>query len=139
MSTPREIMLEAMTLGRPSRTPLMCQLSIGHMLLQLDVSPVEFWHDPDLFAEGLCRLREIYTFDGVLVSLHGHDPDWRNSIQSRNDTPAGEEVVWRAGTKLRHLHNDLPQPFSDGGVGIAAVELDKDSLPESLDYIPVSQ
>lgn len=132
-------MLEAMNLGRPSRTPLMCQLSIGHMLLQLDVSPVEFWHDPDVFAEGLCRLREIYTFDGVLVSLHGHDPDWRNSIQSRNDTPAGEEVVWRAGTKLRYLHNDLPQPVSDDGVGFAAVGLDGDSLPESLDYIPVSQ
>ncbi|HQG44838.1 MAG TPA: hypothetical protein PLG50_04205, partial [bacterium] len=89
MSTPRERMREAMELGTPARVPLMCQLSIGHMLLQLDVSPLEFWHDADLFAEGLCRLREIYQFDGVLVSLHGHDPDWRSGIRSRKETPSG--------------------------------------------------
>lgn len=139
MSTPREIVLQAMNLSRPSRTPLMCQLSIGHMLLQLDVSPIEFWHDPDVFSEGLCRLREIYTFDGVLVSLHGHDPDWRSAIQSTNVTPAGEEIVWRDGTKLRYLHNDLPQPVSVDGAESAAADLTLDSLPESLDYIPVSQ
>jgi hypothetical protein len=139
MSTPREIILQAMNLDRPSRTPLMCQLSIGHMLLQLGVSPVEFWHDPDIFSEGLCRLREIYTFDGVLVSLHGHDPEWRSAIQSRQSSPAGEEVTWRDGTKLRYLANDLPQPVIEEDAKSPSPKSMVDSLPESLDYIPVSQ
>ena len=139
MSTPREIVLQAMKLARPSRTPLMCQLSIGHMLLQLDVSPVDFWHDQDVFSEGLCRLREIYDFDGVLVSLHGHDPEWRSAIRSRVLTPAGEEIEWRDGSKLRYLANDLPQPVSDKNTEFATADQALASFPESLNYIPVSQ
>ena len=139
MSTPRERMREAMDLRTPARVPLMCQLSIGHMMLQLDVSPLEFWHDADVFAEGLCRLREIYQFDGVLVSLHGHDPDWKSGIRSRKDTPYGEEVTWEDGVTLRYLHDDLPQPVLDGPApGLSAVQA-LDLLPQSLSYIPVSQ
>lgn len=139
MSTPRERMREAMDLATPSRIPLMCQLSIGHMLLQLDVSPLEFWHDADVFAEGLCRLREIYQFDGVLVSLHGHDPDWRAGIRSRKDTPSGEEVTWEDGLILRYLRNDLPQPVLDMQVPELSAADALDLLPPSLSYIPVSQ
>ena len=139
MSTPREAMRQAMDRSHPSRIPLMCQLSIGHMLLQLDVSPLEFWHDPDVFAEGLCRLREIYTFDGVLVSLHGHDPEWRNAIRSKKQTPAGEEVTWQDGTKYLYLADDLPQPIQERGTDPLPPEPGLDLLPETLDYIPVSQ
>lgn len=139
MNTPRENILQAMELGHPPRIPLMCQLSIGHMLLQLDVSPLEFWHDPDVFSEGLCRLREIYAFDGVLVSLHGHDPEWRTAIRSRRQTPDGEEVSWQDGTRLRYLAHDLPQPLHEKGEESRPVELRPDDLPETLSYIPVSQ
>lgn len=139
MSTPRERMREAMELGTPARVPLMCQLSIGHMLLQLDVSPLEFWHDADLFAEGLCRLREIYQFDGVLVSLHGHDPDWRSGIRSRKETPSGEEVTWEDGTTLRYLLDDLPQPVVDERSPGLSASAALDLLPPRLTFIPVSQ
>lgn len=139
MSTPRENILQAMELGHPSRIPLMCQFSIGHMLLQLNVSPLEFWHDSDVYAVGLCRLREIYAFDGVLVSLHGHDPEWRAAIRSRRQTPAGEEVAWRDGSRLLYLANDLPQPVHEDDAGFQGNESVLEVLPESLDYIPVSQ
>jgi hypothetical protein len=139
MSTPREIMRQAMDLGHPNRIPLMCQLSIGHMLLQLGVSPLEFWHDPDVFAGGLCRLREIYTFDGVLVSLHGHDPEWRDAIRSRKRTPAGEEVTWRDGKKFLYAPDDLPQPIQEQNAAVGPAEHNLGVLPETLDYIPVSQ
>ncbi len=139
MSTPRVRMCEAMNLGTPARVPLMCQLSIGHMLRQLDVSPLEFWHDADLFAEGLCRLRELYHFDGVLVSLHGHDPDWRSGIRSRKETPSGEEVTWEDGTILRYLRDDLPQPVLDGPAPDLSAAAALDLLPPTLTFIPVSQ
>lgn len=139
MSTPRERIRQAMDLGQPSRIPLMCQLSIGHMLLQLDVSPLEFWHDPDVYSEGLCRLREIYDFDGILVSLHGHDPEWRSAIRSRKQTPVGEEVLWQDGTRLLYLSDELPQPVSGGVTESKPANIEAYALPNTLDYIPVSQ
>ena len=139
MSTPRQRVREAMDLGIPDRVPLMCQLSIGHMLLQLKTSPAEFWHDEDVFVRGLVRLREIYDFDGILVSLHGHDRHWSANIQSRRITPDGEEIVWQDGRKILYLQYDLPQPMNDEEPRPALSEFVLDSLPAVLDYIPVSQ
>jgi len=128
-----------MDLGIPDRVPLMCQLSIGHMLLQLDVSPLEYWHDVEIFADGLVKLREIYDFDGILVSLHGHDPDWRSLVRDRKKAAEGEDVVWKDGRRLLYLVDDLPQLTSaEPPKPSIATTADAD-LPVSLDYIPVSQ
>jgi hypothetical protein len=128
-----------MDLEIPDRLPLMCQLSIGHMLLQLHVSPVDFWNDGEVFADGLIKLREIYDFDGILVSLHGHSPDWRNKIQSRRTTPKGEEVVWKNGTSELYLQDELPQPRGNESPKPTINEATVKSLPEVLSFIPVSQ
>ncbi|MCX6142553.1 MAG: hypothetical protein NTZ35_04965 [Ignavibacteriales bacterium] len=128
-----------MDLKTPDRVPVMCQLSIGHMLLQLDVSPLEFWHDVNVFAEGLIKLREIYGFDGVLVSLHGHDPDWRNNIRSRSVVGGLEEIVWQNGERIRYLSDDLPQPLDQEIRYPVLSEFDQKELPATLAYIPVSQ
>ncbi len=138
-NTPRQRVRDAMDLKCPDRVPLMCQLSIGHMLLQLNVSPLEFWHDLNVFAEGLIELREIYDFDGVLVSLHGHDPDWRMKIQSRSVIAASEEIVWQNGERLRYLPDDLPQPLNQENRHPILSEIDERELPATLGYIPVSQ
>ena len=139
MSTPRERIQTAMDLGIPDRVPLMCQLSIGHMLLQLGVSPVEFWHDAAVFAEGLVKLRARYDFDGILVSLHGHDPGWRDSIRERKKSAAGEEITWQDGRKTLYVPDDLPQPIGEGKPKPSISTLTEADLPASLDYIPVSQ
>lgn len=141
--TPRERMKTAMDLGTPDRVPVMCQLSIGHMLLQLGVDPVEFWHDGNLFAEGLIRLREIYDFDGILVSLHGHDPHWREGIRARETSPDGEVLTLTDGRRqnstMIHPSNDLPRPESYHPPHIDCSVLTADDLPSELGYIPVSQ
>ena len=128
-----------MDLKIPDRVPLMCQLSIGHMLLQLDVSPLEFWHDATVFADGLVKLRALYGFDGILVSLHGHDPDWRGKIQSQSVMGDAEEIVWQDGQRIRYLRNDLPQPMNEEILKPALDELDESALPQHLEYIPVSK
>jgi hypothetical protein len=132
-------MKTAMDLGIPDRVPVMCQLSFGHMILQLGVSPVEFWYDGDIFAEGLIRLREIYGFDGILISLHGHDPDWRKKIRSRERTPDGESVTLEDGSCLIHPLNDLPRPPVFATPRVDPETLRDDDLPTVLSYIPVSQ
>ena len=128
-----------MNLQPTDRIPLMCQMSIGHMLLQLKVSPAEFWFDPHVFADGLLRLRELYGFDGILISLHGHDPEWRRNVQSRRTADEGEEVLWNNGDVTRCLYNDLPRfipktPISPPEFSTFSPE----QLPRSLGYIPVS-
>ena len=88
--TPKERVKIAMDLGVPDRIPLMCQLSVGHMLQQIEVSSLDFWFDKEVFSAGLIKLRQIYDFDGILVSLHGHDPNWKKRIKAamRFPTPA---------------------------------------------------
>ena len=51
--TSKERLTAAMAGGRPDRVPVMCQMSVGHMLLQTGVSPLRFWHDAGEFVEAL--------------------------------------------------------------------------------------
>jgi hypothetical protein len=77
---PRERVLAAMNMEQPDRVPVICQFSIGFMNQQLketDITPMELWYDADRYAEALLWLRERFGFDGILVSIHGHFPDWR--------------------------------------------------------------
>ena len=39
--TPKELTRQAMALEEPSRVPAMCQLAIGHTLLQTGISSIE--------------------------------------------------------------------------------------------------
>jgi hypothetical protein len=109
------------------------------MLLQLQASPAEFWHDEDVFVQGLVKLREIYDFDGILVSLHGHDRYWKEGIQSRRQLPDGEEIIWMDGRRILYLHHDLPQPMHEEQPKPALADVSIDTLPAALEYIPVSQ
>lgn len=137
--TPRDRIRAAMDLHIPDRVPVMAQLSIGHMLLQLGVPPVEFWHDGEIFANGLVRLREIYDFDGILISLHGHDPDWRRDIRMREKTSDGELVMWSDGSQMLYPFDDLPRPLTLSEPRFTLSSLKDSDLPAVLDYIPVSQ
>jgi len=141
MMTPRQLVRAAMDLEMGDRVPVMCQLSIGHMLLQLDVSPAEFWFDAKVFVAGLLALREMYDFDGILVSLHGHNPEWkRDAVKIERLEEGGERVVWNNGDVTILPPNDLPvhrpaSPAAPPAIG----QLDPDAVASPLSYIPVSQ
>lgn len=130
----------AMNLDTPDRVPLMCQCSIGHMLQQLRVSPVEFWFEAKVFREGLLQLRAQYDFDGVLVSLHGHNPHWRDEVLKRTLTAEAEEVLWKNGDRMICPFDDLPYYiFAHTHAKPDAQNFNPEALPATLDYIPVSQ
>ena len=135
----RERILAAMNFEIPDRVPVMCQMSIGHMLQQLpDISPVEFWFDAQTFANGLIQLRELYDFDGILVSLHGHFNNWRElytDIEKFNNC----EIVYLSDRKLVFTKDDLPFPEFYGSRYFPPLEdFDQEKLPDEIDYIPVS-
>jgi hypothetical protein len=115
-------------------------MSIGHMLLQTGASPLRFWHDPGEFVDGLLALRARYRFDGILVSLHGHDPRWEARIVSVARGPEGERVRWANGDEILYPPDDLPvvRPAA-APVRPAMDRFDPDALPPRIEYIPVSQ
>jgi uroporphyrinogen-III decarboxylase len=126
--------------SRPDRVPVMCQMSIGHMLVESGVSPAAFWHDAGLFAEVLLAMRERYAFDGILVSLHGHEPGWESRVAGRARGPEGERVLWKNGDATFFPSDDLPidrpahPPARPEFAGF-----DPGSLPDRIGHIPVSQ
>jgi uroporphyrinogen decarboxylase len=138
--TPKQRMAAAMTGRRPDRVPVMCQMSIGHMLRQTGASPSRFWHSAGDFIEGLLALRGLYGFDGILVSLHGHAPDWESRTASVTPGPEGERVRWKSGDETFFPADDLPvfRPAR----AVARPEYDRfdpETLPPQVGYIPVSQ
>jgi uroporphyrinogen-III decarboxylase len=138
--TPRERMRRAMALGAPGRVPVMCQMSIGHMLLQTGFPPAEFWFERDCFVEGLVRLRELYAFDGILVSLHGHRDGWSRKIRSWRREDSGREILWTDGSRTIFPPDDLPMHFAAADEAAPSIEsFFPEAIPERLDYIPVSQ
>lgn len=138
--TPKERIKLAMELKPVDRIPFMCQMSIGHMLMQLNVSPLEFWLDKDVFKKGLVELREQYEFDGILVSLYGHDSDWRSKIESIEKTDEFESVKFKNGDKIFCPYNDLPYyELANPPEQLSLSEVTEDQLPDEIDYFPVSQ
>lgn len=136
---PRERLLTAMKMERPDRVPVMCQMSIGHMLQQLQVPPHEFWFDMDTFAQGLVQLCELYRFDGILVSLHGHKRHWRDDLVSLREED-GLGILTFQDREMTFLPDDLPQVrYSEPRRFPSTGEADPAEIPEQIDFIPVSQ
>ena len=138
--TSKERIAAAMDRRVPDRVPVMCQMSVGHMLLQTGLPPSEFWHSAAAFADGLLRLRSLYGFDGILVSLHGHDPDWERNVVLRERAPDGERIHWKNGDTTEYPSDDLPvhRPARPPArPGLAA--FDPGSVASLMPYIPVSQ
>jgi len=137
---PRERLQKAMDLEKPDRVPVMCQMSIGHMLLQTGISPSEFWYSGEVFAEGLLQLREIYDFDGILISLYGHSPQWKDRIRKIQSEEKREVVFWKNGDRRVFPNDDLPLHYPQEAHSPPAIsEFDPESIPEDINSIPVSQ
>ena len=138
--TSRERVSTAMALGVPDRVPVMCQMSIGHLLLGTGLRPAAFWHSPDVFAEGLVRMARLYGFDGILVSLHGHDPDWERRILRIEASGDGETLFWKNGDRTHFPIDDLPLAVPASPRRPPELRTFRpENLPESIDFIPVSQ
>ena len=135
----KERMAKSMSMEEPDRVPVMCQMSIGHMLLQTGIRPIEFWFSKEVFAEELFKLRELYQFDGILISLHGHSSHWMKDIQNIEKDKNQEIITWKDGSRTEFPPDDLPRHYPGKGLAHPSIEnVDPDSIPENIDFIPVS-
>jgi len=112
----RERVVAAMRHKPVDRVPVMCQLAIGHYLLNTDVRPVELWYTSEGFARALVTLQRRYGFDGILINLLGTDPDWLRWVERIETHPDGSQTVyWKNGDIARCPADDNVQHFPAGG------------------------
>ena len=140
---PRERLIKAMELKHPDRVPSMSQFSIGFMNHQLkgkDISPMELWLDADKYAEALLFLREKFDFDGILVSVHGHDPRWRDKIRKIETENGYEKAIFKDREEI-YPEDDLPLVrFHETPREVSLEDPDIFSyLPEKVNYVPASR
>jgi len=75
------------------RVPVMCQLAIGHYLLQTGLTPVEMWFTSEGFCRAAVELARRYRFDGILINLPGRDPDWMRDVERVETSADGSQTV----------------------------------------------
>jgi uroporphyrinogen-III decarboxylase len=91
------------------RVPVMCQLSVGHYLLNTRVAPADLWFTSEGFAEALVTLQRRYRFDGILINLLGTDPAWRTHVRCIETSADGSQIV-------RYGNGDTAQCPADDNV-----------------------
>ena len=137
--TSKERIIAAMNLETPDRIPLMCQFSIGSMMIQLKTNPYLFWYDKHVYTDGLIELCRKFKFDGILVSLHGHSVKWKENLDEIETLKDGYKLHYNNRTEI-HTLADLPLvEFKKSKIekDIYDIDIEKD-IPAKLNYIPVS-
>ena len=112
------------------RTPVMCQLSLGHYFLQTSIPAIEIWNSTQGFGDALIALQRRYRFDGILVNLPGRDPGWRSYAACVEDGETGRIIRWENGWYTVCPVDDNPRNFRENGQAFHACfdEVDPDRL-----------
>ncbi len=106
--TPRERVLAAMRLQKPDGIPVMCQMALGHMLLNSKIDPVEFFLSSEAYARGVLFMREFYDFDGMLLHKPGRENGWEPLIDSIDRSGECPEIRLKGGAKVECRWDDDP-------------------------------
>jgi len=92
--TGKERIRAAMRREAVDRVPVMCQLAIGHYLLNTPVAPADLWFTSEGFRRALVMLARRYDFDGILINLPGRDPNWMRHVARIETAPDGSQTVF---------------------------------------------
>ena len=135
MTSGRERIQSAMALQKPSEIPVMCQLSIGHILLNTSVNPVEFNFTNRGYAQGLLEIRDRYDFDGILIHKPGRDESVIN-LTRQDVHENGVALIFPDGGTILCLYDDDPHYLPPKGFSKPSLENFK--LVEMVDSVPPS-
>ena len=131
--TPKQRLNAAMSRQTPDRVPVMCQLSIGHYLVNCGVPPgdcgvppADYWLHNGTIVDCFVTLAEQYRFDGILINLPGRDPGIERDIERIERSGGQETIYWKNGNRCLCPADDLPHESDAGRVKLA--DLDPDRL-----------
>lgn len=132
----RERVQRAMQGRDPDKVPVMCQLAVGHILLNTDVDPVSFNFNNAGYARGLLQIRDLYDFDGILIHKPGREEQVLD-LTDRRETRDGIRLVFPDGGSILCQFNDDPLYFFPDDYQPPGLD---DVEPASLlDGVPKSQ
>jgi hypothetical protein len=112
------------------RVPVMCQLALGHYLLNTGTPPAQLWFDSEALAEAFITLAYRYQFDGILINMPGSDPAWMRHVD-RIDTAedGGQTVRFTNGDTAICPADDNAHYFPAGGRAVPTLDqVDPDRL-----------
>jgi uroporphyrinogen decarboxylase len=133
--TSKERMDSAMHLKEPDRIPLMCQLSIGYLLLNTGISPIEFSFTNEGAAKAFLKGRESCSFDGILIDSPGRDPNWKKRVKKIENNSEGQIIYWKDDSRTICPYDDGPKYCllkKQNYPTLAEVNPDKIEVPEEF-------
>lgn len=123
--TSRERLCAAMNLQQPDRVPVMCQLSIGHYLVNCGVSPADYWLHNDVIVDCFVTLAERYGFDGILINLPGRSPRVDDFVAEIRRNAHDEMIVWKSGGSCLCPADDLPHESASAPIQLDVLDPDR--------------
>jgi hypothetical protein len=134
MTTSKELMRQAMALEEPARVPVMCQLAVGHTLLQTGIRSIDYFLDSAAYADGLLKVREQYDFDGVLMHKPGREPGFSELIESIDADGEVPKLHLHDGSRIDCPRND--DPLYRAAPDFARPEITEISPDDPLGWAP---
>jgi len=114
-----------MNRARPDRVPVMCQLSMGHYFVQLELDPAAYWLSSEIIADSYINLAAKYHFDGILINLPGRAPNAHDYVDRIEDTPEGKIIHYKTGESCSCPWDDLPVHAESPGPSLDEIDPDK--------------
>lgn len=112
------------------RVPVMCQLAIGHYLLNADVTPVDMWFTSEGYAKAAVEMARRYGFDGILINLPGRDPEWRRYVDRIETADDGSQTVFFLNGETAWCPADDNVHHCKGGAGSHADGIRRPKIEE---------
>lgn len=135
--------ITAIQMGEPDRVPVFCQLSIGYILLNTDISPTDFLFTNTGYADALFSAYTDSGFDAILINnYHDKNPDFHNRVSRIEKKDDGEIVHWKNGRKTVCPVDDDPYEV-DKQFTIESFDtfnpdsIDPDSVPPDYYFEPI--
>ncbi len=107
----KDYVRQAMARQKPRHIPVMCQLTIGNILLNTGVVPIDFNFTNDGYAEGAIKARELYDFDGILLHKPGREESIMDFVDHIEDCDEGKMMVFKDGGVIINTYNDDPKYY----------------------------
>lgn len=95
----------------PDRVPVMCQLALGHYLLNTQIQPHELWYTSEALAEAMVTLQRRYQFDGILVNVPGRPDNILNNVIGMEKSVDGEWLTWHGGDRTFLPWDDMAHHY----------------------------
>jgi Uroporphyrinogen decarboxylase (URO-D) len=142
--TSKEIVHQAMSLKRPSAIPVMCQMANGHVIINTEVHPIDYFMSNEVWADSLIQMRELYNFDGILCHKPGRTHGLMDMVVRKDYDAEVPTLYLQDGSRIECTRDDdayykKSAAFAHPTLDMIDFEHPLASFPESFRAFQVSK